>query len=59
MGHTVLSSQFLSGLCKEIKVKLAGMEGVIEQLLVTLRKPNRETWVLLRSRQLQRKGTLE
>ena len=34
MGRTVLSTQFVAGLRKEIKLKLAGQEGTIEQLLV-------------------------
>lgn len=34
MGQTVLSSQFVAGLRNEIKIKLAGMEGDMDQLLV-------------------------
>ncbi len=34
MGRSVLASQFVSGLRREIRVKLAGMEGSWDQLLV-------------------------
>ena len=34
MGRSVLSYQFVAGLRQEIKVKLAGVEGTFEELLV-------------------------
>ena len=37
MGQSVLSSQFITGLQRDIKVKLAGQEGSIDQLLVKAR----------------------
>ena len=37
MGQSVLSSQFVTGLQRDIKVKLAGQEGSIDQLLVKAR----------------------
>ena len=37
MGRTVLSSQFVAGVQNEIKIKLAGMEGDMYQLLVRAR----------------------
>ncbi len=37
MGRSVLASQFVSGLRREIRVKLAGMEGSLDQLLVKAR----------------------
>ena len=33
MGHTVLANQFVSGLCPELKSKLAGQEGSFDELL--------------------------
>ena len=37
MGKSILSSQFVAGLRREIKIKLAGQEGSIDQLLVKAR----------------------
>lgn len=37
MGQTVLANQFVAGLCPELKAKVVGTEGSIEQLLVKAR----------------------
>jgi len=37
MGQSVLANQFVAGLCPELKAKVVGTEGNIEQLLTKAR----------------------